>query len=344
MSLGLDEKWMRRALELAGRAGEQARPNPRVGAVVVKNKKVVGEGFHRKAGEAHAEVDALRKSGVNAKGADLYVTLEPCSTHGRRPPCTDRIVESGIRRVIYGSGDVDRRNAGRANRILQRSGIRVRRGVLEAECDRVNEDYRHWTRKKKPWVVLKLGMTLDGYLAVPGRRWVTGRQSRKAVQRLRAGCDAVLVGAETVRRDNPRLTVRGKFRHSAECRNVGGVQPWRAVVTRSGKLPKGANLFRGRYQDRTLVYRNKKWGQLLRDLYQRGVSRLLVEGGAKVAEGLVKAGEVNEVVIYFAPISVGKRGEGLARIKEWSGWEWRETVTSCAGQDLCLLGKLGGAK
>ena len=136
MSLGLDEKWMRRALELAGRAGEQARPNPRVGAVVVKNKKVVGEGFHRKAGEAHAEVEALRKAGVKAKGADLYVTLEPCSTHGRTPPCTDGIVESGIRRVIYGSGDVDRRNAGRANRILQgrgfgSGGVCWRRSVIE---------------------------------------------------------------------------------------------------------------------------------------------------------------------------------------------------------------------
>jgi len=141
MSLGLDEKWMRRALELAGRAGERARPNPRVGAVVVKNKKVVGEGFHRKAGESHAEVEALRKAGVKAKGATLFVTLEPCSTHGRTPPCTDRIVESGIRKVIYGSGDVDRRNAGRANRNLQRAGIRVRRGVREEACDRVNEDY-----------------------------------------------------------------------------------------------------------------------------------------------------------------------------------------------------------
>jgi diaminohydroxyphosphoribosylaminopyrimidine deaminase/5-amino-6-(5-phosphoribosylamino)uracil reductase len=344
MRIRLDEKWMGMAVELAKRAGNSTRPNPRVGAILVKGGRIVGAGYHRRAGLPHAEIEAIQQAGLKAKGADLYVTLEPCSTHGRTPPCTDRIVESGIRRVIYGSGDVDRRNAGRANRILQRAGIRVRRGVLEEECDRVNEDYRHWTRKKKPWVILKLGMTLDGYLAVPGRRWVTGRQSREAVQRLRAGCDAVLVGAETVRRDNPRLTVRGTFRHSAECRNVGGVQPWRVVVTRSGKLPKGANLFRDRYQDRTLVYRNKKWGQLLRDLYQRGVSRLLVEGGAKVAEGLVKAGEVNEVVIYFAPISVGKRDEGLARIKEWSRWEWRETVTSCAGQDLCLRGKLGGAK
>ena len=328
------------AVDLAKRAGNSTRPNPRVGAMVVKGGKLQGAGFHRRAGEPHAEVMALRKAGVKAKGADLYVTLEPCSTHGRTPPCTDRIVESGIRRVIYGSGDVDRRNAGRANRILQRAGIRVRRGVMEEECDQVNEDYRHWTRKKKPWVVLKLGMTLDGYLAVPGRRWVTGRQAREAVQRLRAGCDAVLVGAETVRRDNPRLTVRGTFRHSAECGNVGGVQPWRVVVTRSGKLPKGANLFRDRYQDRTLVYRNKKWGQLLRDLYQRGVSRLLVEGGAEVAGGLIQAGKVNEVVIYLAPILVGERGEGLPQIKGWADWGWCEMVNSCAGEDLCLRGKL----
>ena len=344
MRIRLDEKWMGMAVELAKRAGNSTRPNPRVGAVVVKNKKVVGEGFHRKAGDAHAEVEALRKAGVKAKGADLYVTLEPCSTHGRTPPCTDRIVASGIRQVIYGAGDVDRRNAGCASRILSRKKIRVVKGILREECEKLNEDYRHWTTKKEPWVILKLAMTMDGYLVVPGRRWVTGDAARAEVQKLRAGCDAVLVGAETVRKDNPRLTVRGTFRHSAESRNVGEVQPWRVVVTRSGKLPKGANLFRDRYQDRTLVYRNKKWGQLLRDLYQRGVSRLLVEGGAKVAEGLVKAGEVNEVVIYFAPISVGKRGEGLARIKEWSGWEWRETVTSCAGQDLCLRGKLGGAK
>jgi len=344
MRIRLDEKWMGMAVELAKRAGNSTRPNPRVGAVVVKNKKVVGEGFHRKAGDAHAEVEALRKAGVKAKGADLYVTLEPCSTHGRTPPCTDRIVASGIRQVIYGAGDVDRRNAGCASRILSRKKIRVVKGILREECEKLNEDYRHWTTKKEPWVILKLAMTMDGYLVVPGRRWVTGDAARAEVQKLRAGCDAVLVGAETVRKDNPRLTVRGTFRHSAESRNVGEVQPWRVVVTRSGKLPKGANLFRDRYQDRTLVYRNKKWGQLLRDLYQRGVSRLLVEGGAKVAEGLVKAGEVNEVVIYLAPIMVGERGKGLPKIDGWSDWGWCEVVSSCAGEDLCLRGKLEGEK
>ena len=292
---------MRRSLELAWKAGEGTRPNPRVGAVVVKGGKLQGAGFHRRAGEPHAEVMALRKAGVKAKGGDLYVTLEPCSSHGRTPPCTDRIVAAGIRRVIYGSGDVDRRNAGRANRILQRAGIQVRRGVLEEECDRVNEDYRHWTTRKTPWVILKLGMTMDGYLAVPGKKWVTGEQARAEVQKLRAGCDAILVGAETVRKDNPRLTIRRTFRHYAECRNLDGIQPWRVVVTRSGKLPKGANLFRDRHQDRTLVYRKKKWSEVLRDLYQRGVCRLLVEGGLETAKSLKQSKKIHELILHLSP-------------------------------------------
>ncbi|NBR96852.1 MAG: bifunctional diaminohydroxyphosphoribosylaminopyrimidine deaminase/5-amino-6-(5-phosphoribosylamino)uracil reductase RibD [Verrucomicrobia bacterium] len=272
------------------------------------------------------------------------MTLEPCSTHGRTPPCTDRIVASGIRQVIYGAGDVDRRNAGCASRILSRKKIRVVKGILREECEKLNEDYRHWTTKKEPWVILKLAMTMDGYLVVPGRRWVTGDAARAEVQKLRAGCDAVLVGAETVRKDNPRLTVRGTFRHSAESRNVGEGQPWRVVVTRSGKLPNGANLFRDLQKERTLVYRRKKWSEVLKDLHRRGVSRLLVEGGAEVAESLVKAGKVNEVVIYLAPILVGERRKGLPQIEGWADWGWREAVTSSAGEDLCLRGKLGEAK
>ena len=301
MRIRLDEKWMGMAVGLAKRAGNSTRPNPRVGAVVVKNGKVLGEGFHRKAGEAHAEVEALRKAGVKAKGADLYVTLEPCSTHGRTPPCTDRIVASGIREVIYGAGDVDPRNAGAAGRILARKKIRVVKGILRKECEKLNEDYQHWTTRKEPWVILKLAMTLDGYLVVPGRRWVTGEPARAEVQKLRAGCDAILVGAETVRQDNPRLTVRKAFRQSAECRNLDGVQPWRVVVTRSGKLPKGANLFRDRHQDRTLVYRKKKWSEVLRDLYQRGVCRLLVEGGLETAKSLKQSKKIHELILHLSP-------------------------------------------
>lgn len=208
------------------------------------------------------------------------------------------------------------------------------KGILQEECEKLNEDYQHWTTRKEPWVILKLAMTLDGYLVVPGRRWVTGGPARAEVQKLRSECDAILVGAETVRKDNPQLTVR----------NVGGEQPWRVVVTRSGKLPKGANLFRDRYKDRTLVYRKKKWSKVFKDLHRRGVSRLLVEGGAEVAGGLIKAGKVNEVVIYLAPILVGKSGKGLPQIKGWADWGWCEVVSSCAGEDLCLRGKLEGAK
>ena len=335
MRTRLDEKWMGIAVDLAKRAGNSTRPNPRVGAILVKGGRIVGEGFHRKAGEPHAEVEALRKAGLKAKGAKLFVTLEPCSTHGRTPPCTDRILASGIREVIFGAGDVDRRNAGGAGRILARKKIRVVKGILREECEKLNEDYRHWTTKKEPWVILKLAMTMDGYLAVPGRRWVTGELARAEVQKLRAGCDAILVGAGTLRKDNPKLTVR---------KGQVGEQPLRVVVTRSGKLPKGANLFRDGQKERTLVYRRKKWLEVLKDLHRRGVSRLLVEGGAEVAEGLVKAGKVNEVVIYLAPILVGESGKGLPQIEGWADWGWRDTVTSSAGQDLCLRGKLGGAK
>lgn len=335
MRIRLDEKWMGMAVELAKRAGNSTRPNPRVGAIVVKGGRILGEGFHRKAGQAHAEVEALRKAGVKAKGADLYVTLEPCSTHGRTPPCTDRIVASGIREVIYGAGDVDRTNAGAAVRILARKKIRVVKGILREECEKLNEDYRHWKTKKEPWLILKLAMTLDGYLVVPGRRWVTGEVARAEVQKLRSECDAILVGAETLRKDNPKLTVRtGQV----------GEQPWRVVVTRSGKLPKGAHLFQDRQKERTLVYRKKKWSEVLKNLHRRGVSRLLVEGGSEVAVGLIKAGKVNEVVIYLAPILVGERGKGLPKIDGWADWGWCEVVSSCAGEDLCLRGKLGGAK
>jgi diaminohydroxyphosphoribosylaminopyrimidine deaminase/5-amino-6-(5-phosphoribosylamino)uracil reductase len=301
MRIRLDEKWMEMAVELAKRAGNSTRPNPRVGAILVKGGRIVGSGYHRRAGLPHAEIEAIQQAGVKAKGAKLFVTLEPCSTHGRTPPCTDRIVASGIRQVIYGAGDVDRRNAGGAGRILSRKKIKVVKGILREECEKLNEDYRHWTTKKEPWAILKLAMTMDGYLTIPGRRWITGSKARAEVQKLRAGCDAILVGAETVRRDNPRLTVRKAFRHFAECRNLDGVQPWRVVVTRSGKLPKGANLFRDRHQDRTLVYHKKKWSEVLRDLYQRGVYRLLVEGGLETAKSLKQQKKIHELILHLSP-------------------------------------------
>ena len=326
-----DERWMARAVELAKRAGEGARPNPKVGAVVVKGGKVVGEGFHWKAGEPHAEVIAIHQAGSRAKGADLYVTLEPCSSQGRTPPCTGAIRRAGIKRVIYGSSDVDPRNAGQAERILRQAGIRVTRGVLKEECDRLNEDYRHWTLRREPWVILKLAMTLDGALAIPGRKWITSRPARAEVQRIRAGCDAVLVGAETVRKDNPRLTVRTGNRTP---------QPWRVVVTRSGRLPRRAKIFTDAHRQRTLVYRGKSWRQIFKDLYRRGVCRLLVEGGAQTVAGLITAKQVQEAALFFAPATSDR---GQARVSNWAAWEWRNASVTGVGRDLCLRGTLKGA-
>jgi len=317
----VDEKWMGMAIDLAKRAGNSTRPNPRVGAIVVKGGRIVGKGFHRKAGEAHAEVEALRKAGMKAKGAKLFVTLEPCSTHGRTPPCTDRIVASGIREVIYGAGDVDRRNAGGAGRILSQKKIRIVKGILREECEKLNEDYRHWTTKKQPWVILKLAMTMDGYLVVPGRRWVTGEAARAEVQKLRAGCDAILVGAGTLRKDNPKLTVR---------KGRVGEQPWRVVVTRSGKLPKGANLFQDRYKDRTLVYRRKNWSEVLKDLHRRGVCRLLVEGGLETAKSLMKHKKIHEFVLHLSSWSGPGRGPRWRHV----GYEnWGRACFRSMGKD-----------
>jgi len=232
--------------------------------------------------------------------------------------------------VIYGAGDVNPQNAGRADRILREAGIRVTRGVLREECEQLNQDYRHWTLKKEPWVILKLAMTLDGALALPGRRWITGSEARAEVQRIRAGCDAILVGAETVRKDNPRLTVRKVIRQ----------QPWRVVVTRSGRLPRRAKIFTDAHQGRTLVYRGKSWAAVLCDLHRRGVCRLLVEGGAKIAAGLIAAGVVNEVVLFFAPESAA---QGEAQVRNWAGWDWRRVSATGVGRDLCLRGTLKGA-
>jgi len=322
---------MRRALGLAKRAGDGTRPNPRVGAVVVKAGRLLGEGFHRRAGEPHAEAIAIHQAGSRARGADLYVTMEPCSSHGRTPPCTGAIRRAAIRRVIYGSSDADPRNAARAEKILRQAGIRVRGGVLKRECDRLNEDYFHWTRTRQPWVILKLAMTLDGSLAVPGRRWITGREARAEVQRIRAVCDAILVGAETVRTDNPRLTLRVRSTRP---------QPWRAVVTRSGRLPSGSGIFTDVHRDRTLVYRNRTWEHVLQDLYGKGVRRLLVEGGAKTAAALLAEGRVNEAVLFFAPETAER---GNPKVGGWAGWGWRRVAVALLGTDLCLRGTLAGS-
>jgi diaminohydroxyphosphoribosylaminopyrimidine deaminase/5-amino-6-(5-phosphoribosylamino)uracil reductase len=295
-----DEDFMRTALAEARRGLGHTSPNPAVGAVIVRRGQVVARGFHRRAGQPHAEIEALRalkKPGL-AKGAAIYVTLEPCSTHGRTPPCVDAIVTAGFRRVVIGAIDPNPAHAGRGVKLLRDAGIEVTTGVLEEECRSLNAAFNQWIVHRTPLVIAKAGMSLDGRLTRPQGegQWLTNAAARSDAHRLRSQVDAILVGAETLRKDNPRLTVRGVR---------GARQPWRVVLTRSGRLPKGAHLFTDEFRDRTLVYRGKSLRAVLKDLGQRQVTSVLIEGGGEVLGEAFDRRLVHRVHFYVAPLLCG---------------------------------------
>ena len=295
---GADEKFMRAALSEARKGIGRTHPNPAVGAVIVKGGKILAKGWHRGAGQPHAEVEAIRAmKGKPAKGATIYVTLEPCSTQGRTPPCTDAIREAGFSRVVYGATDPNPAHAGRAKKLLTRSGIEVINGVLGEECTAINRDWNKWIVTGLPYVTAKAGMTLDGRISsLPGSRWITSEESRADAMKLRARVDAILVGGETVRADNPKLTLRGI---------KSGLQPWRVVVTKSGRLPSNAHLFTDEFRDRTLVFKNKPLRRVLEELGKRGVVSVMIEGGGRTLGDAFDHGLVDEVQFYYAPILSG---------------------------------------
>jgi diaminohydroxyphosphoribosylaminopyrimidine deaminase/5-amino-6-(5-phosphoribosylamino)uracil reductase len=302
MSLADDEKFMRLALREAARGVGRTSPNPAVGAVIVKGGRVIGKGWHRCAGGPHAEIEvlrSLRKPGL-ARGATLYVTLEPCCTHGRTPPCTDAIVEAGLARVVAGATDPNPRHAGRGFAILKNAGVSVTPGILAAECTAVNAAFNKWIATGLPLVIAKAGLSLDGRLTRPPGEgaWLTSLQSRADAMRLRAQVDAILVGAGTVRADNPRLTVRG-------LRDSAARQPWRVVLTRRGPLPKDAHLFSDEHRERTLVFRGKSLRAVLRDLARRGCTSVMIEGGGALLGSAFDARLVDRVQFYLAPLLCG---------------------------------------
>ena len=290
---------MRAALAEARRGIGTASPNPAVGAVLVRGQRVISRGYHRASGLPHAEIECLAAvPSCSLRSAMLYITLEPCSTIGRTPPCTDAIVRAGVGRVVIGATDPNPLHGGRGIDQLRASGIRVTTGVLAAECSRLNEAFNKWIVTGKPFVIAKCGMSLDGRLTrVPNEeRWLTGPVARRHAMRLRAQVDAILIGAETLRRDNPRLTTRGI---------PGARQPWRVVLSRSGKLPRDAHLFADRFAARTLVYRNKALRQVLADLGRREITSVLIEGGGNVLGQAFDARLVDKVQFYLAPLFTG---------------------------------------
>ena len=316
---------MARALALARRGEGCTRPNPPVGAVVVRQGRLLGAGWHRQAGMPHAEVEAIHACRGSVKGATLFVTLEPCCTHGRTPPCTDLIIRSGISRVVVGCVDPNPRHASRGFRILQRAGIAVTTGVREKECRCLIEPFSMRVTNGRPFVTLKLAMTLDGRIADRDgtSKWITGPDARVAVQVLRQRVDAVLVGAGTIRADDPSL----------RCRLHGAHDVWRVVVDGSGSTPAAAQILTDRWADTTILVTSPRcparkraaWARngsrvwtiptgangrismarLLRRLAGEGSLHVLCEGGSRMAGALIRAKLVDEYVLFYAPAILG---------------------------------------
>jgi diaminohydroxyphosphoribosylaminopyrimidine deaminase/5-amino-6-(5-phosphoribosylamino)uracil reductase len=360
---------MKLALRLARRGFGRTSPNPMVGAVLVKNGRILGRGWHRRAGGPHAEIAALRdaaKRGHSAQGATLYVTLEPCSTHGRTPPCTGAVIAAGIKAVVAGATDPNPKHAGRAFRILRRAGLAVTRGVLAGECAQLNPSFNHWIARGTPWVTVKAAMTLDGKIAtVTGQsKWITGPAARVFGMKLRAASDAILVGVNTIIADDPGLTLRLPGFSGKTLRRLvldpGARTPLTARVVRdenarlttivATKAAPARRLAALRRHVRVLVAPSRQgrinlsW--LAKTLGGEGVTSLLVEGGGETNAAWLPL--AHQVAFFYAPIVVGGKnapkavaGEGVPG--QAGKIALREIQWRRLGPDLLLTARVGTA-
>ena len=354
-----DCAFMQQCLILAEQAAGQTAPNPLVGSVIVKDGQVIGRGYHPGAGQPHAEVFALRQAGSDAEGATLYVNLEPCNHTGRTPPCTEAILAAGIRRVVVGMVDPDPRVSGGGIERLRQTGIEVSVGIEEARCRQLNEAFLHRIQHRQPFGILKYAMTLDGKIATRTGHsaWVTGPAARQAVHRLRSQCDAVIVGGNTVRQDNPHLTSHGQSAHS----------PLRVVMSRQLNLPKAAHLwdpteaatviFCGPQRDAQMQKHLEKQGvevvlldsltpeTVMANLYDRGHLATLWECGGQLAAAAIAQNCVQKVWAFIAPKIIGGAhapspvGElGLEKMDSASALKQMQWHTH--GPDLLVTGYL----
>lgn len=335
-----DRKYMHMALKLAQKAWGMTSPNPMVGAVVVKNGQVVGKGFHKKAGTPHAEVHALNDAGSAAKDATIYVTLEPCSTFGRTPPCVEAIKRAGIRRVVAACEDFNPAHAGKGFELLRAAGIEVESGICGNEAIELNKAFFAHITRQKPYVILKMAMTLDGKIATESgdSKWITGEAARKRVQKLRRWCDAIMAGGETVRQDHPGLIVRDPA--DWPC------QPIKYIYTRqrqeefTGKyFPADEEVFCVAPQDAAA------WQELLLEMGSRKITALLIEGGGELAAAAIQNKVVDEVEFHIAPkILTGRNsrsvvgGANPAQLAE--AFELEKLSVKRAGNDLIVNGKV----
>lgn len=326
-----DAHWMNLALEEARKGVGKTAPNPPVGAVIVRNGELLGKGWHRAAGQPHAEREALADAtGRDVRGATIYITLEPCSTHGRTPPCTQGLIDAGIARVVYAAVDRNPDHAGRADALLKAAGIEVLSGVCADEAEKLLRPFFKVRQTGLPWIIWKSAMSLDGRITrPPGEgQWLTGESARADVQKLRASVDAILTSGETVRRDQPSLTIR------VPELLAGRRQPWRVVVS---DRPETLSLDES--MERTLIRPRGDLAEILRNLArEQGVLTVMIEAGGVFSAAMFEAGLVDEIVVYYAPILCGGPSPGLAGAGLRESLHLEEINFQQFGNDLRLRG------
>jgi len=359
-----DEYYIRECLQLARRGEGYVSPNPLVGAVIVRDGKIIGKGYHKRFGDAHAEVNAIRDARGDVGGATLYINLEPCCHYGKTPPCTDLIISSGIKRVVVGSIDRNPLVAGKGIKKLVEAGLDVTSGVMEEDCSRLNEFFFKWVTTGLPFVTLKIAQTLDGKIATAtgDSKWVSSEESRKIVHTLRSKYDAVLVGSNTIKVDDPELTVR----------LLRGRNPHRILLDGDLSIPLKAKVLSDEFCSRTIVVANRKnqqkqWRKIqklqtqgvkvifvpadasrklnlravLRKLGEMSITSMLVEGGGKVYTSFLRSKLVDKVLIFIAPKIIG---EGISSLGDLSITKMKQAITFStfqferAGSDLLFEG------
>jgi len=318
-----DEYFMSKAMELAEKGRGFVSPNPLVGAVIVKNNKIIGQGYHKKFGDAHAEINALKNARASVKGATLYVTLEPCCYWGKKtPPCVPAIIDAGIKKVVIGTLDCNPKVCTKGVADLRKAGIQVKVGVLRKEVEQQNESYFKYAQKGRPFVILKLGLSLDGRIATSTgeSKWITNPESRLFGQELRKQADAILVGINTILKDNPRLTCRIASKKSL----IKVILDPKLLTPPKAKVLKGicpTLIFANKNSRSVLLGRRKNfeiirtecdendllsWSDVLKELAKRNIASVLIEGGAQIASSALQAGIVDKLYLMYAPKILGK--------------------------------------
>jgi diaminohydroxyphosphoribosylaminopyrimidine deaminase/5-amino-6-(5-phosphoribosylamino)uracil reductase len=358
-----DERWMKRVLHLAEKGRGRTSPNPMVGAVLIKRGRLVGEGYHARAGEPHAEIVAIKNAGEKAKGATLYVNLEPCTHYGKTPPCVPSVINAGVRRVVVGMEDPNPLVKGKGVARLKQAGLDVKAGILEKECRRLNEAFRKYIVQHEPFVILKMAATLDGKLATRGgeSQWITGETSRQFVHRLRDQVDGVVVGIGTVLKDDPLLTARIR----------GGRDPYRIVFDSRLRIPENAKMVdlspsktivattEMASQDKTERLRKKGVRVLVSDsesgkvnlrfvllrLAEMGMTSLLLEGGSQLSGSFLDQRLIDKILLFLSPKLIGDPeapgifgGSGVANLKE--AISVKDLKVRKMGEDILLEGYL----